>query len=118
MRTKLTLAVPFSKLCKRLLFFCCVLTTNMLLADFQVPALEEAEGVVRGLNFENNIAVIDGLSYFLPADAQVEIRGSYGAFTLLERGMKVSFSYYRISDSRREIVKLVQLSDNRRMDEH
>lgn len=118
MRIKVKLTVPILKLCKRLLFLSCMLATNMMHAEFQLPALEEAEGVVRGLDFENNVAVIDGLSYFMPVDAQVEIRGTYGAFTLLERGMKVSFSYYRISDSRREIVKLVQLSDNRRMDEH
>ncbi len=103
---------------KRLLLLSCLMATGMLHAEFQVPALEESEGVVRGLNIENNIAVIDGLSYYIPVDAQVEIRGTFGAFTLLEKGMKVSFSYYRISASHREIVKLIQLSDNRRMDEH
>ena len=106
------------KLLKFLVCFTSVIALNSLHAQYLDLEPEETEGVVRGLDYERNIAVIGGLSYYVPADALVEIRGTYGAFTLLEKGMKVSILYYRISDSRREIVKLIQLSDNRRMDEH
>ena len=107
-----------SKALKWVICFTCALAVNSLQAQSPVLELEVAEGVVRSLNYANNTAVIDGSSYYVMADAPVEIRGTYGAFTMLEKGMKVSFSFYRIGDSRREIVKLVQLSDNRRMDEH
>jgi len=107
-----------NKALKWLVCFTCALAVNSLHAQYLALELEVAEGVVRSLNYETNIAVIDGYSYYVMADAPVEIRGTYGAFTMLEKGMKVSFSFYRISKSRREIVKLVQLSDNRRMDEY
>jgi len=118
MRNSNKVSVQYSRLLKILIIGSWTMAVISLHAQYPTLELEEAEGIVRGLNYESSVAVIDGYSYFVRADAPVEIRGTYGAFTMLEQGMKVSFSFYRISDSRREIVKLVQLSDNRKMDEN
>jgi len=118
MRSKSKVQKRSSRIPKILVFCVWATTVNFSYAQYQDPQIVEAEGVVRGLSYARNIAVIGGLSYYFAADAVVEIRGTYGAFTMLEKGMKVAFSFHRISDSRREIVKLVQLSENRRMDEN
>jgi len=82
-----------------------------------IPAIQ-SEGVVQKLGFANNTIVIDGLSYHVPVDAKVQIHGTYGAYTMLKRGMKVSFVFRKHDLSYREIVSVVQLSDGYRLERY
>ena len=105
------------KLIRFLAITCCFLLAFSMQAESGAIEVVESEGVVQSLNFENNTVEIDGLSYTVAVDAKVEIRGTYGAFTLLEQGMKLAFSYRRFNGTHREIVTITQLSDNRELDQ-
>ncbi|MBV1907630.1 MAG: hypothetical protein KUG75_16275 [Pseudomonadales bacterium] len=74
--------------------------------------LMHSQGVVRRLDLATNVVIISGTKYTVATDAKVEIRGTFGAFSMLKVGMKVSFEYQPINDKHREIVSLKQLSDN------
>ena len=79
---------------------------SALAAEFDVPEIE-AEGLVQAVDFGNNEAVISGVVYHFPIGAKIEITGTYGAFTMLEPGMKVEFIFEKHDDSRREVIELL-----------
>lgn len=77
----------------------------------------EGEGVVHDLIVERNEVIISGVGFKVAYDAQVEIRGSYGAYTMLQPGMKVFYEYRRYSPTELEIFAIEQLPDNRVIEE-
>ena len=76
----------------------------------------QERGVIQALRLESNELVIDGVVFRVAYDARVEIRGSYGAFSMLQTGMKVEFSYRDFDIDTREIFELEQLPDNTEME--
>src|SRR5262245_8509114 len=52
--------------------------------DFQILSWQ---GVIETIDVSTNQIVVGGVRYSVAADANVEIGGSYGAFTLLQPGM-------------------------------
>lgn len=72
------------------------------------PLADDA-GLIQKLDLDAQTLVIDGMRYRMALEAQVEIGGSYGAFTMLEPGMRVYFEYRRVSSSERIITLLREL---------
>lgn len=102
------------KVCKHLtacivLIFGCSLQSISASNDFVVV---HDEGQIAKLDLEHNTALIGGLTYRFAPDARVEIAGSFGAFTMLQEGMKVEYVYRRYSDEDREVIAMRQLPDN------
>ncbi len=93
------------------------LLTGLLAVSSLVNAQEynapEAEGAgeVQALNFGGYDAVINGMMYSVNPNVRVEINGTYGAFTMLEEGMLVEFTYLQFSDGRREINFMREVSE-------
>ncbi len=75
------------------------------------------EGVIQSLDFARNQMVINGIVYDVATDAEVQIRGTYGAFTMLQVGMKASFEFEEFSMTERTIRALDQLPDNHQLTE-
>lgn len=105
------------------LYKSCLMLVAVLIALWsgQALALEgdvvEEEGVIERLILENNEVVISGVAFRVAYDAQVEIRGTYGAYTMLQPGMKVFFEYRRFSPTELEIFAIEQLPDNQEIEE-
>ncbi len=74
-------------------------------------------GTIQKLNFGTNSMIVDGYRYYVAPDVHVEIRGTFGAFTMLQTGMKVYMVYRLISGTEREIVEIKQLPDNTVLEE-
>jgi hypothetical protein len=75
--------------------------------DFRI---ESREGVIDTADFQANEIVISGVRYIVAVDANVEVGGSYGAYTLLTPGMNVRFLLRRyIESGEREIIDLEEL---------
>ena len=72
----------------------------------------QSEGRIETVDIPANTLMVSGLNYRVPVDANVQINGTFGAFTLLQRGMKVRFTYRTISRTEREIISLEQLPDS------
>ncbi len=70
----------------------------------------EAEGEIYDLDFGKNTMVVGGYTYQVSSMAKVQIGGSYGAFTMLEKGMKIEFTYERFDDGARRIVEVRQVA--------
>ncbi len=73
---------------------------------------KEGTGTIQALDFGANEMIVDGYRYRMAPDVVVEIRGSYGAFTMLVEGMRINMVYRVISGSDREVIKVEQLPDN------
>ena len=65
-----------------------------------------SQGVIQDLDFGQSLMIIDGNRYRVAGDVNVEIGGSYGAFTMLQTGMRIRFEYLVISPSSREIIDI------------
>ena len=74
--------------------------------------MKEMEGVIQELDFAQNAMIFEGIRMHMAPELVVEIRGSYGAFTLLEEGMKALVTYRVVSASHRVAVRIEQLPDN------
>ncbi len=74
-------------------------------------------GVIESLDFGDSTMVVSGLLYEVPVDVQVEIGGSYGAFTMLTPGMRIRFDYLSVSPSERRMVKIQELPAEVQLDE-
>lgn len=59
--------------------------------------------------------VVDGRTYSAGPGLQVEIAGTYGAFTLLQPGMRVYLRYLQHNDGRRELLEVRELPANQRL---
>ena len=75
------------------------------------PPLGDDQGIIQGLDFATNRAVISGYQYEVSPSVRVEINGTYGAFTMLEKGMKIEFSYLQFSDGTREVTEIREVNE-------
>jgi hypothetical protein len=69
----------------------------------------ERQGTIHELDYGTNTVVISGTRYTVAIDANVEIAGSYGAFTMLKTGMAVAFTFDRYADDARVISEIKEL---------
>lgn len=79
------------------------------------PALapeKSMDGTIQALDFGANSMVFEGLTFSMAPELEVQIRGSYGAFTMLQEGMKASIVYRVVSGSARVVTRIEQLPDN------
>ncbi len=74
-------------------------------------------GTIQELNFGANSMIVDGNRYYVAPDVHVEIRGTFGAFTMLQTGMKIYMVYRVISGTERELIEIKQLPDNTTLEE-
>lgn len=81
-------------------------------AVWETAPEKELAGIIQDLDFGSNTMIFQGLRIRMAPDVQVEIRGTYGAFTMLHVGMKARVTYRVISASEREAVRIEQLPDN------
>ena len=88
----------------------------IVLAGLMGPALSWSQfaetdrtGVIDKVELASQSVIVSGTRYRVAIDAQVEIDGTYGAFSMLTRGMKVRFVCKLISADEREIVQLETL---------
>ena len=72
----------------------------------------ESDGEIEKVDIAANTLMISGLNYRVAADANVEIGGTFGAFTMLKSGMKVRMLNRHISRTEREIIELETLPDS------
>ena len=78
-----------------------------------------ARGVVDSVSGGNPpVLIIDGLTYGFAPDAKVELGGSFGAPSLVQRNMKVEYTFTTQDDVHRTIVLLRQLPPETRVPEH
>ena len=76
--------------------------------------IESKQGVVESTDFGTNRIVISGVSYAVALDANVEIAGTYGAYTMLTPGMNVEFLMRRFLETgQREIIDLKEMPEGR-----
>ncbi|MEM7079469.1 MAG: hypothetical protein AAF513_12650 [Pseudomonadota bacterium] len=69
----------------------------------------EGAGVIRELNFSSNKMNVAGSEYSVSPTVAVEINGSYGAFTMLQTGMKIEFVYLVYSDGEKVMTSIVEV---------
>ena len=99
----------FRKLLTAVLFTACL--PGLASAEFEGDFDAEDSGYVERLNFAAGTAVIGGLSYRMAPGVKVEINDSYGAFTMLKRGMFVRVLYVEPSDTERRAVFIEELTN-------
>ncbi|HEX7037541.1 MAG TPA: hypothetical protein VF210_17360 [Pseudomonadales bacterium] len=80
--------------------------------------MAEGAGVIQELDFAGSTMVIDGMSYEVAIDTRVEIGGSYGAFTMLQPGMRVYYEFERHSPTLRIIRLIRELPRDVVLDQH
>jgi hypothetical protein len=75
--------------------------------------IETTEGQIHEIDYGTLTTLISGVTYRFAIDAKVSIAGSFGAPTLLQPGMNVSFTFRRYADGDREIIELAELPPGR-----
>lgn len=96
-----------------------ILLSSVSLAASSISALapeKDMDGTIQALDFGAGTMIFEGTRFHMAPELEVEIRGSYGAFTLLETGMKATVTYRVISESERHAIRIVQLPDNFRLE--
>jgi hypothetical protein len=73
---------------------------------------DEMEGTIQALDFSAGTMIFQGLRFQMAPELTVQIRGSYGAFTMLEPGMKAIVTFRVVSASERHAIRIEQLPDN------
>jgi len=91
-----------------MLFMCVAMTAQG--SQYNAPEVQRF-GIVHEIDIANYEIIIEGYRYQVSQTAQVEIAGSYGAFTMLSPGMRVEFNYLRFDDGRKEIIRVRELMD-------
>jgi hypothetical protein len=74
-------------------------------------------GVIEALDFASSSLIVSGYQYDVGVDTKVEIGGSYGAFTMLQPGMRIRFDYLVVSRSERRMVLIQELPAHVAIDE-
>ncbi|MCZ6619405.1 MAG: hypothetical protein O7E57_14880 [Gammaproteobacteria bacterium] len=69
-------------------------------------------GTIQQLDFASGTMIVDGSRYHAAPELQVEIGGSYGAFTMLKVGMKIQLVYRLVSGSRRDVIEITELPES------
>lgn len=80
-------------------------------AEFNGDYHDEDSGYIERLDFASGTAVIGGLSYRMAPVVAVEINDTYGAFTLLKRGMFVRVLFLEEIDNDRQAVFIEELTN-------
>ena len=80
-----------------------------------VEAETMAEGLVQSLDMANSALVIQGMRYVVSPDVHVEIAGSYGAYTMLQPGMRVAYAYHIRDDGTREVYEVREIVEDREL---
>ncbi len=78
------------------------------LADYNTPQAEGA-GKIQSLDFANQVMVVSGAEFGVSPTVQVEIAGSYGAFTMLETGMLIEFTYLHFDDGAKVMQTITEV---------
>ena len=97
------------------------LTSALSLASIAVAddfSVIEDQGQIHSLDFGSNSLNISGVSYTVAIDADVEVDGTYGAYTMLQEGMRVEFVYRRFDEKSREITAISELPDSYQLEEY
>jgi hypothetical protein len=76
--------------------------------QYNAPEVSRS-GVIEFVDMSANELIVEGNRYSMSSSAEVEIGGSYGAFTMLNSGMRIEFQYRRFDDGRREIFYVREL---------
>jgi len=84
----------------------------------QDGTLMHEQGIVHDIDYGGQTAYISGLDYYFAADARVQINGSFGAWSMLVRNMKVDFLFREDAQDRRTIVELYQLPSDYPIEEY
>ena len=75
--------------------------------DFRV---ESRQGTIESIDINANQLVVAGVRYNVAIDADIEIGGSYGAFTLLHPGMNVQVLVRRsVETGQGELIEVKEL---------
>ena len=77
----------------------------------------ESQGQVERLSFGEQQLQVGGRIYEVNPAAKVEIGGTYGAFTLLQPGMKIYLRFVQHTDGRREVLEIRELAAGSRLEE-
>jgi len=85
-------------------------------AQFNAPEVDRM-GTIQSIDLATNSMVVEGHRYFVIQAVEVEIGGSYGAFTMLSPGMRIAFVYLRYDDGRREIFSVRELLSSEFMEQ-
>ena len=75
--------------------------------QYNAPEVSRS-GIIDSIDLSSNELVVEGHRYSVSQTVQVEIAGSYGAFTMLSRGMRITFRYHRYDDGSREIFAITR----------
>ena len=76
--------------------------------DFRI---ESKQGPVESIDYSANKLVVGGVSYDIAPDANVQLGGSYGAFTMITPGMNVSILVQRyIESGQRQVIEVKELA--------
>ncbi|MEM7001112.1 MAG: hypothetical protein AAF529_10010 [Pseudomonadota bacterium] len=78
----------------------------------------KGQGIIHAVDFAENRMIVQGVGYTVAPDFEVEIGGSYGAFTMLEPGMRVDFVYHRYPNGDRQMISLRELGGSESVFEH
>ncbi len=77
----------------------------------------EAQGRIEQVRFAADQLVVDGRTYRVTAELNVSIGGTYGAFTMLEPGMRVYLRYLRQADGSRTAIEVRELPAQQRAEQ-
>ena len=97
------------KLVRGLMLAGAMLVAPIALADdFRI---ESKQGPVESVDYSASKLVVGGVSYDIAPDANVQLGGSYGAFTMITPGMNVSIIVQRFIESgHRQIIEVKELA--------
>ena len=94
---------------KRIVWAACLLATlGSAPVLGQDAVVADTRGVIQALDFESGEIMVSGMRYVAANELRVSIADSWGAFTMLERGMKVHL-VYQVIDGDRVVVGIRQL---------
>ena len=105
-----TIMLPVKRLTRTAVLVAAALVAAFASAndDFQIVSWQ---GVIEKIDVAANQIVVGGVRYSVAADANVEIGGSYGAFTLLQPGMNVQILVRRyVGDGSQDVIDVKELA--------
>ncbi len=99
------------RLAKQIVCFSVIalLSSSVSAQQFNPPEAD-GEGRIDKLNFGSNSMVVGGYDYQVSEQVEVQVNGSYGAFTMLEEEMLIEFTFQRFDDGVRRIVSINEVN--------
>lgn len=77
-------------------------------SDLNAP-LRTKVGVIQEIDLSDSTMIVEGMRYGVAFDVHVEINGTYGAFSMLEPGMQIEYTYEVHSETERTIVEILHI---------